>query len=311
MMKTSVAMCTFNGERFLKKQLDSILSQTIPIDEIIICDDSSTDGTQKILSEYQIQFPHLFKVYINDDTLKSVKNFEKAISLCTNDIIFLSDQDDLWLPSKVESFFKIFQKSTEIDVIASSAYIIDENENRINKNTIWDIFSFFKARNIQYKYFEIFNLIGNTATGANMAFRKSIINEIIPFPDQHYHHDEWIALVSSLKNRFYFLDEKTGSYRIHDLQQIGGVFFDNKKNEKSRLIQRFNPYNPDDSLRLLKRRFSILKKEKNKILSIKNYHNNHTFAEMLQSIEDYEVYLKTHLKQTRPIAYQIFKLLYF
>ncbi|WP_419869670.1 glycosyltransferase family 2 protein [Chryseobacterium sp. CT-SW4] len=310
-MKTSVALCTYNGERFLRKQLDSILAQTVPVDEIIICDDHSTDGTPAILLDYQKKFPDLFKIYSNDTTLKSVKNFEKAISLCTHDIIFLSDQDDIWLPFKVETFLNIFKDNTDIHVISSSAYLIDDDDEKIEKNTIWNIFDFFKNKNISYNYFEIFNLIGNIATGAHMAIRRSMVSEIHPFPEQHYHHDEWIALVSSRKNSFYFTSEKTAFYRIHELQQVGSVFLDDRKNTDSQLIQRFNPYNSNDSLRLLKRRFLILKKKKKKILSIQDYHNNLTFAEMLKSIEDYEIYLKNNLKKTRPVAYQLFKLLYF
>ena len=103
-MKISVALCTYNGEKFLKKQIDSILSQTIKVDEIVVCDDRSQDGTHDILNGYQSQYPDVFRVFINDENLRSVKNFEKAISKCTGDLIFLSDQDDIWIPEKVEIF---------------------------------------------------------------------------------------------------------------------------------------------------------------------------------------------------------------
>lgn len=99
-MKTSVALCTYNGEKYIKEQLDSILNQTKKVDEIIVCDDCSSDKTVEILNHYSSTNPGLFKIYINEQNLRSVKNFEKAITLCTGDIIFLSDQDDFWVNEK-------------------------------------------------------------------------------------------------------------------------------------------------------------------------------------------------------------------
>ncbi|WP_312206221.1 glycosyltransferase family 2 protein [Epilithonimonas hominis] len=310
-MTTSVALCTFNGEKFLKEQLDSILNQTVTIDEIIVCDDGSTDATISILNSYKEKFPEIFNIYINEENLRSVKNFEKAISLCQNEIIFLSDQDDVWEKNKVEKYLDYFKKEREIAVFCSNAFIINEKGAKLEKNTIWDIFKLFKQNNIQYNYFQIFNLIGNIATGANMAFRKKIINNILPLPEKNFHHDEWIALVSSSNNSFCFVDEKINNYRIHSDQQVGGVFFDNKKNREDKLLQRFNIYNPNDDFRLLKRRFKILKDKKNKILSIDNYQKKTLFEKMLNSIENYEKFLKQNLKKKNLLKYFIFKLLYF
>ena len=87
-MKTSVALCTFNGEKYLRKQLDSILEQTVAVDEIVVCDDLSTDATLSILNQYKETFPNIFKIHANEKNLRSVKNFEKAISLCENEIVF-------------------------------------------------------------------------------------------------------------------------------------------------------------------------------------------------------------------------------
>ena len=109
-MKTSVALCTYNGEKYIKYQLDSILNQTVPIDEIIICDDGSTDSTISILNSYREQYPSIFKIHTNENNLRSVKNFEKAISLCSNEFIFLSDQDDIWADHKVKIHLDFFKK---------------------------------------------------------------------------------------------------------------------------------------------------------------------------------------------------------
>jgi len=102
-MKISVAMCTFNGAKFLKEQIDSILNQTLKVDEIIICDDGSADDTLSIVTSYHNLYPNLFKFFKNENNLRSNKNFEKAITICDGDFIFLADQDDVWNESKVEN----------------------------------------------------------------------------------------------------------------------------------------------------------------------------------------------------------------
>ena len=135
-MTTSVALCTFNGEKFLKEQLDSILNQTVTIDEIIVCDDGSTDATISILNSYKEKFPEIFNIYINEENLRSVKNFEKAMLLCKNEIIFLSDQDDIWEKNKVEKCLDFFKKEEEIDVFCSNAFIINEKGEKLQKHTI-------------------------------------------------------------------------------------------------------------------------------------------------------------------------------
>lgn len=225
-MKTSVALCTYNGEKYIKQQLDSILKQTVPVDEIIVCDDGSTDTTISIINSYQKQYPEIFKVHINEQNLRSVKNFEKAVSLCTNEIIFLSDQDDIWIDEKVQIYLNHFNKNPNISVIASNGYGIDENDNILNVITIWDVIPFIRKTGKELNYFEIISFSGNIATGATMAIKKDFIQKTIPFPMvPEFHHDEWIALIAASENKFDFLDTKTFYYRQHQNQQVGGVFF--------------------------------------------------------------------------------------
>ena len=99
-------MCTYNGEKYIKEQLESILNQTIAIDEIIICDDGSNDKTIQIIEEIQLEYPNKISLYKNQVNLGSNKNFEKAITICSGDYIFLSDQDDIWKNNKVEKIIK-------------------------------------------------------------------------------------------------------------------------------------------------------------------------------------------------------------
>lgn len=229
-MKTSVALCTYNGEKFLKEQIDSILFQTVPVNEIVVCDDGSTDKTIEILNVYKEKYPNVFRIYQNEKNLRSVKNFEKALSLCQNEIIFLSDQDDVWLPEKTEIYIQYFIDHPEIEVIASNGFAIDDQDEVLDLYSFWDFPLVVGASNKSVTINDVITKSMNIATGASMALRKVFLNEVIPFPSgPNLYHDEWIAFVSASKNNFLFLNEKLFYYRIHQEQQIGGVFFPKEK----------------------------------------------------------------------------------
>lgn len=273
MMTTSVAMCTYNGESFLRKQIDSILNQTIPVNEIIICDDRSTDETHNILSDYQKNNPDIFKIYINEKNLKSVKNFEKAISLCSGDIIFLSDQDDIWEENKVEVFTNYFQNMPKITAICSDGIAIDNSGKVIDQRTIWSVPKLLKANDIDVDYFNIIAFIENIATGAGMAFRKSIVEKILPIPTKDgFHHDEWIALLTSYEKSFIMIDEKLFRYRIHDNQQVGGVLYKNDDATAKRLVNHFNLFSDEKTFLQYKKFLKRLSQSynKHKTLSVEN-----------------------------------------
>ena len=240
-MKTSVALCTYNGEKFLRQQIDSILNQTRRVDEIVVCDDGSADSTVSILNAYQDQYPGLFRIYINEKNLRSVKNFEKAISLCQNEIIFLCDQDDVWTENKVQIIMQFFVNHPNIFVVATNGYGIDDANNSLDVYSLWDIPKFFVEYKIPVDYFKIIAFAGNIATGASMALRKDFFEEIKPFPIlDGFHHDEWIALNAASNNKFDFLQEKLFKYRIHSDQQVGDVFLDRNKKNKKLLVQLFD-----------------------------------------------------------------------
>ena len=218
-MKTSVAMCTYNGEKFIKEQIDSILKQSVSIDEIIVCDDGSSDKTLNILNEYSEKHINLFKIYSNEKNLRSLKNFEKAIQLCSGDIVFLADQDDIWVENKVEKYIEFFKKNSTINAIASNGYCIDEQSKIHEKYAVWDAPQFLRDQNIPFDYFTLICHVSNVATGASMAIRKEIIPNIVPFPVvKDFHHDEWIALITSKTNSFELLNEKYFYYRTHKNQ---------------------------------------------------------------------------------------------
>ena len=118
-------MITFQGAAYLKAQMDSILGQSIPVHEIIVCDDGSTDGTREILAAYKASYPQI-QLYFNEKNLGTVANMQQCLRMMTGDIIFLADQDDVWLPNKVEKTITFFQENPSADAVFSNADIINE-----------------------------------------------------------------------------------------------------------------------------------------------------------------------------------------
>lgn len=301
-MKTSVALCTYNGEKYLRKQLDSILEQTLAVDEIVVCDDQSTDGTLPILNQYKESFPHIFKIHVNEKTLRSVKNFEKSISLCENEIIFLCDQDDLWVPEKVEVILNQFKISQDLQVIATNASIINDNEDLQKVSTIYDIPSKSTKGLTEILFFH-----QNFCTGATMALRKKFAKSLMPFPPENlYHHDEWIALNASLKNELLFLNDQLIKYRIHQNQLVGGVMFSDSDLQK-RLDKIDLPVEEMNSKII----FSFLKKLQRKIADIERFkmiEHQHFFDLMLKKLEANQLKISLVAKRKFKLLTFLYKL---
>ena len=195
--RTSVALCTYNGEKFIEEQIESILNQTRSVDQIIICDDCSTDKTvevaERILSTSSVDF----SVIRNEVNLGFIKNFEKSVSLCTGDIIFLCDQDDVWVPHKVETILCAFKGNETIELVFSDAYLTDEELNILDSN-LWSFYGFkYNKYNASTFYKKI--LKRNVVTGATVAFKKSLLPRVTPFCES-WAHDHWIAMLTSLTN---------------------------------------------------------------------------------------------------------------
>ena len=310
-MTTSVAMCTYNGEKFIELQIDSILNQTKKITEIVVCDDGSTDSTITILENYDKKYPSLFRIYKNEQTLGSVKNFEKAIALCSSEIIFLSDQDDIWIENKVADICEYFENNVDKNVIATNGFCINEQGIVEEKYAVWDIPNFLNEENIEYSYFEIIVNIANIATGASMAMRRSIVQTIIPIPIvTDMQHDEWIALISSKNNAFMFLNKKYFYYRIHCNQQLGGVFHTKNAIVKKQLTNYFDllktATNFIDCKKRLKKLCFAYEKNKNRI-TMDTTHSIF-FISILKDIEN-DIYICTkYLKTNYPITYFFLKI---
>ncbi|WP_304544128.1 glycosyltransferase family 2 protein [Sulfurimonas microaerophilic] len=206
----SVAIATYNGEKYLRKQLDSIYNQTYQNIEVIVCDDCSDDNTINILEEYSKKYNLIY--YLNEYNLGYVKNFEKAISLCNGDYIALSDQDDIWLPQKLEVLVEEIDKNS---VIHSDAFLIDNRDR-----TISDSWTKFYKKNTNTEMIKC--IFGeNDITGCTCMITKEFVSKIIPFPKEFKYHDMWIAMVGINNGGIKYIDKPLIMYRLHENNVIG------------------------------------------------------------------------------------------
>lgn len=232
-MKVSVALCTYNGERYLHQQLASLVAQERAPDELVVCDDNSSDSTLAILKEFAESAPFEVRVTANATNLGSSKNFERAISLCTGDVVFLADQDDVWLPEKIKLMCAKFEVDNEVGLVMSDAEVVN-TDLRSSNTTLWRRTGFDETAHAIVRTGDAFaELLKHSATfGLTMAFRSSYKNLILPLPattavpnSPLMIHDAWIALLIAAVARVEIVDEVLTLYRQHDQQQTGARGF--------------------------------------------------------------------------------------
>ena len=218
----SVALCTYNGEKYIEKQLQSILNQTLPVDEIMVCDDGSIDDTIPILTALKKKHSDLINIVVNKTQKGARENFLSAIKLCHGDIIFLCDQDDIWLPHKVETICDYFHEHPSIETVFTDAYIINEEGATIETDvTLWYYFFDSTSRKRCDKGMMVEEFCtGSHATGATMAFRKRLVERFSPLHNRLW-HDEMISMTSVASHSLGYIEESLIKYRIHYGQQIG------------------------------------------------------------------------------------------
>lgn len=218
----SVAMCTCNGALYIEEQILSILNQTMQVDEIVICDDQSSDDTVARILHLSDRFPDKIRLIENEERLNVSANFDKAIRLCHGDVIFLSDQDDIWHDNKVVTIMRWFDDHPNKDVVFSDAQIVDQEGELLTEKTLFDI------SGLDYRALKWFDnglapemfLFVCRAGGLTMAMRKSFVPKFHVNKDafrvsQGAIHDEMIALSAIGYDTLGHCDEVLMDYRLH------------------------------------------------------------------------------------------------
>ena len=222
-VKISVALCTYNGAEFLPAQLESIVAQSRQPDEIVVCDDGSTDETHAQLRRFATESSIPVQFSINEKNLGSVKNFEQAIRLCTGEVIVLCDQDDVWREDKLKLIETAFEQTPSAGLVFSDAEIVDENLKPLHRK-MWDEVGFDSHKRKLVRLGRALEVLihGWTVTGATMAFRSKYAKLSLPIPDGiAMIHDGWIALTIAAVADVRMIEETLIKYRQHGRQQIG------------------------------------------------------------------------------------------
>lgn len=206
----SIALATYNGEEFLREQLDSVLNQTFQDFEIIVCDDCSTDHTLAILEEYKKRDARI-TVYQNDYNLGYIKNFEKAIRYCNGEYIALCDQDDRWVPEHLSILLNIIGDKP---IACGNARFINKYGNSLH-STLIDrdnlVIPLKSGIDLLYRLF----FYRNTFQGASMLINRKFLEVALPIPEVAKYHDLWFSILSCMYGGIAFTSEIVNEYRQH------------------------------------------------------------------------------------------------
>ena len=226
-LRVSVAMATYNGERFIREQLDSILSQTRLPSEIVICDDGSTDATvaliHEVLSQEVCESRGItLKVQVNRRNLGPGKNFQRAISLCTEDVIALADQDDVWFPEKLQTLVGMLEDDDAILLVHSDARLVDARSRALSMSLSQGLGMSDSEKRAIISGHSLPSIIRrNLVTGTTAVFRRELGE--LAFHDFTIDlHDSRLAIVASMLDSLRFTPKELVAYRQHESNQIGG-----------------------------------------------------------------------------------------
>ena len=199
-MNVSVAIATYNGEKYIEKQLKSIVSQLDVSDEVIVSDDGSTDDTIRIVEKFCSEFQNI-KVVVGPQK-GIVRNFMNAIAYCKNDIIVFSDQDDIWCDSKIKETKDFFEKNPKVKVLLHNAELMKENE-------------LIKERLLKYRKGFFINLIKSCYWGCCMASKREFLDKYFDEYSDGIAHDQIIGLLGEKLNVCAYMDKTLIYHRIH------------------------------------------------------------------------------------------------
>ncbi|MBR2289487.1 MAG: glycosyltransferase family 2 protein [Clostridia bacterium] len=218
MEKINILMATYNGRRYVAKQIESILNQTYQDFRLIISDDCSSDSTLKILEEYEAKDKRI-EIFYQGENLGVQANFEFLIGKVRSEYFMFSDQDDIWEPDKIEKSVKKLEEEN-LDLVYTDLSVVDSRLNEIAP-------SYWKLKGLDYRIKKYNNFeslyLNNFVTGCTMLVRSKWINEFMPFPKKSKYilHDYWISLIVSQNGKIGYIDEALVKYRQHKDNKIG------------------------------------------------------------------------------------------
>jgi Glycosyl transferase family 2 len=220
-MRISVALCTFNGERFLLDQLRSIQAQSRLPDELVICDDMSQDRTAAIVEQFALAAGFPVRFSSNANRLGVAANYARAISFCAGDLIVLCDQDDLWDADNLAVLEDCFVRDPKLSLCFSNPAILT-HEGKPTGTSHWEELAFNKRLQAKVNGRKAFETLlrFNVVTGAATAFRASLRDAALPIPEG-FVHDEWIGLIAAATGKVRGIDRPLIRYRRHSGQTIG------------------------------------------------------------------------------------------
>ena len=266
--KIDILMATYNGEKYLTEQLDSIINQTYHNWNLLIRDDNSTDKTLEIIQNYHKKDKRIKILKDNKGNLGIVRNFEELLKSSESEFIMFSDQDDIWVENKLDMYLKMIEKiKNKGFMIHSDAILFDKNKSNILKDTFISKKAINKGlENVFFNYF---------VQGATILISKEIKNFILPFPKEVYLHDRYIHLISELFFERIFVNKALIYYRQHGDNQIGAKntirellskrYFDERDRQLIKVI--YNKYGSlltEDKKKLIEEYFKITDIEKNR-----------------------------------------------
>lgn len=223
--RVSVVMCTYNGARYVEDQLRSILGQTVPPDELIVCDDRSTDDTVAVVRSTLARAPFGWQLHLNEHNLGAAQNFGNAVQRAVHEIVVLADQDDIWRPDKIREISATFDGMPELLMAFSNGRVVDEAGDDLGYD-LWSSCLFDRPRQRLARDGKLLDVLlrNNVVTGASMAFSRTLVPLVCPIPEE-WLHDEWIALVAASLGRTSCIATPLIEYRAHTAQQVGAERF--------------------------------------------------------------------------------------
>ena len=259
-------MTTYNGEKYLREQIDSILSQTIQDFELVVCDDCSSDSTLNILRDYSKTDARI-KIFQNKENLGFKKNFERAMSLCKGDYIALSDQDDIWMPNHLE----VLLNAIGDKMMACGNCLLIDGDGVNRGITYWqeELFNGIPRGNLEMAYSIAF--FRNPFQGASMMINVKYINYILPIPQNLSYHDSWVSILACFCGGLSYVDVVITKYRMHG-GNVTKVRLKPKSRWKEFLRSAKNPcfYDREAMLDGIENRLSLSSKDEKELNKIKS-----------------------------------------